>query len=82
MTSTTGFYTFVRKNLVTWRNKKQDVMSRSSAKAEYRVMTHTTCEIVWIKNLLMELDFRQPGLMLIHCGNQSAIYITQNHVFH
>ena len=30
----------------------------------------------------MELDFRQPGLILMHCDNQSAIYIAQNSVFH
>ena len=30
----------------------------------------------------MELDFRQPELMLMHCDNQSAIYIAQNHVFY
>ena len=61
--------------------KKQDV-SRSSVEAEYRAMAHTTCEIVWLKNLLIELSFRQPGLIHIHCDNQSAIYIAQNHVFH
>jgi len=30
----------------------------------------------------MELDFRQPGPMPMHCDNQFAIYITQNLVFH
>ena len=35
-----------------------------------------------LKNLLMKLDFRQPGPMSMHCGNQSAIYIAQNSVFH
>ena len=57
-------------------------MSRSSAEAEYRVMAHTTCEIVWLKNLQIELGFRQTGPMPMHCDNQSVIYITQNPVFH
>jgi len=39
---------------VTWRSKKQDGVSRSSAEAEYRVMTHTTCEMVWLKNFTDE----------------------------
>ena len=26
--------------------------------------------------------FRQPGPMLVHCNNQSAIYVVQNSVFH
>ncbi|XP_050150531.1 uncharacterized protein LOC126625495 [Malus sylvestris] len=34
--STSGYFTFVGGNLVTWRSKKQNVVTRSSAKAEYR----------------------------------------------
>ncbi|XP_047270328.1 uncharacterized mitochondrial protein AtMg00810-like [Capsicum annuum] len=33
--STSGYFTFVGGNLVTWRSKKQHVVSRSSSKAEY-----------------------------------------------
>jgi len=80
--STTGYCTFVGENLVTWRSKKQDDISRSSADAEYRAMTHTTCEMMWLKNLLLEFDFRHLGPMLIFCDNQSASYITQNQEFH
>ena len=45
-------------------------------------MAHMACKMVWLKNLLMELGFRQPGLILMHCDNQSVIYIAQNHAFH
>ncbi|CAL9018378.1 unnamed protein product [Prunus brigantina] len=38
--STSGYFTFVGGNLVTWRSKKQKVVSRSSAEAEYRGMAH------------------------------------------
>ena len=58
------------------------MVSRSSAKAEYRVMAHTVCEMMWLKNLMKELDFRQPRPMPMHCDNQSAIYIAQNSVFY
>ncbi|XP_024023217.1 uncharacterized protein LOC112092135 [Morus notabilis] len=33
--STSGYCTFVGGNLVTWRNKKQNVVARSSAEAEW-----------------------------------------------
>jgi len=36
--STSGYCTFVWGNLVTWRSKKQSVVARSSAEAEYRAM--------------------------------------------
>jgi len=57
-------------------------VSRSSTEAKYRAMAHTSCEMVWLKNLLMELGFRQPGPMPMHCDNQSAIDIAQNPLFH
>ena len=36
--STSGYCTYVWGNLVTWRSKKQGVVARSSAEAEYRAM--------------------------------------------
>jgi len=45
-------------------------------------MTHTTCEMMWLKILLLEFSFRHLGLMLMFCDNQSAIYIAQIQEFH
>ena len=35
---------------------KQSVVSRSSAKAEFRAMAHGFCEGIWLKRLLQELQ--------------------------
>jgi hypothetical protein len=43
--STTGYYTFLGGNLVTWKNKKQTVETQSNAEAEYRAMAHTVSEL-------------------------------------
>ena len=45
-------------------------------------MEHTTCEMMWLKNLLLEFDFRHLGPMPMLCNNQYAIYIAQNQEFH
>ena len=44
--STTGYCTFLGGNLITRRSKKQTVVARSSAEAEYRAMAHTSCELM------------------------------------
>jgi hypothetical protein len=50
--SNSGYCTFVGGNLVSWRSKKQHVVSRSTAEAEYRVMSICLSEMLCIKILL------------------------------
>ena len=46
-------------------------------------MSHSTCEMMWLKNLLLKkFGFRHLGPMPMFCNNQSAIYIVQNQEFH
>lgn len=81
--STSGFCMFVGGNLVTWKSKKQSVVARSSAEAEYRAMAAATSEIIWLRLLLQELGLLQkykPTKLL--CDNQAAIHIASNPVFH
>nr|CAD1841244.1 unnamed protein product [Ananas comosus var. bracteatus] len=80
--STSGYLTFVGGNLVTWRSKKQPVVARSSAEAEFRGMAFGLCELLWLKNLLKELGFGQNEAMKLHCDNTSAIEIAHNPVQH
>nr|KYP51527.1 Copia protein [Cajanus cajan] len=78
---TPDYCTFVWGNLVTWRSKNQNVVVRSSAKVEYRVMVQVVCEILWLKRMLEELQLRMTRPML-YCDNKAAIIISQNPVRH
>lgn len=42
--STTRYCSYVLRNLVTWRSKKQAVVARSSVEAKFRAMSHGVCE--------------------------------------
>uniref|UniRef100_A0A2N9FUB4 Integrase catalytic domain-containing protein n=1 Tax=Fagus sylvatica TaxID=28930 RepID=A0A2N9FUB4_FAGSY len=80
--STTGYCTFIGGNLVTWRSKKQSVVARSSAEAEYRAMAHSTCELTWLRTVLQEFGLLTQGPTPLYCDNQAAIHIASNPVFH
>ncbi|RVW62735.1 Retrovirus-related Pol polyprotein from transposon RE1 [Vitis vinifera] len=73
--STSGYCVFIGGNLISWKSKKQDVVARSSAEAEYRAMTLATCELIWLKHLLWELRFEKDEQMKLICDNQAALHI-------
>lgn len=78
--STSGYCVFVSGNLVSWRSKKQVVVSRSTAKAEYRAMALALCEMIWLKGLLKELRVLKNDTMSLQCDNVAAINIANNPV--
>ncbi|GJY58949.1 retrovirus-related pol polyprotein from transposon TNT 1-94 [Tanacetum coccineum] len=80
--STTGYCILLGDSPISWKSKKQDVVSRSSAEAEYRVMALTCCEVTWLVSLLKELGIKDLEPVDLYCDNQAALYIAANLVFH
>lgn len=80
--STSGYFTFVGGNLVTWRSKKQKVVALSSAEAEFRAMSKGLCELLWLKKLMDEIGYPTCSAMNMFCDNKAAISIARNPVQH
>ncbi|RVW99495.1 Copia protein [Vitis vinifera] len=80
--STSGYYTFVGGNLVSWRSKKQNVVARSSTEAEFRLVALGICEVLWIRQLLEELKISSTLPMKLCCDNKTTILIAHNLVLH
>nr|ABG22578.1 retrotransposon protein, putative, unclassified [Oryza sativa Japonica Group] len=80
--STSGYCVFVGGNLVSWRSKKQAVVARSTAEAEYIAMALGLSEMLWMRSLLSELRVLRNDNVMLHCDNKSAINIANNPVQH
>jgi hypothetical protein len=80
--STSGYFTFVGGNLVTWRSKKQKVVALSSAEAEFRGMVKGLCELLWLRRLLSEIGFAPNSEMNLYFDNKVAIEISRNPIQH
>ncbi|XP_010412990.1 PREDICTED: uncharacterized protein LOC104699374 [Camelina sativa] len=80
--SVTGFIVQLGDSPISWKTRKQDTVSKSSAEAEYRAMSFLTSELKWLKQLLFTLGVRHDQPMVVCCDSQSAIHIATNPVFH
>ncbi|RVX23020.1 Retrovirus-related Pol polyprotein from transposon RE1 [Vitis vinifera] len=80
--STSGYSSYVWVNLVTWRSKKQSVVSRSSAEAAFRSLALGIYEGIWMQKLLNELGISTEKPIKMFYDNQAAISIAKNPVHH
>ncbi|GJT98775.1 ribonuclease H-like domain-containing protein [Tanacetum coccineum] len=80
--SVTGFCLFLNGSLVSWKSKKQNTLSKSTAEAEYRAMASATSETIWVLKILKDLNLGNILPVNVFCDSQAAIKIAANPVFH
>jgi hypothetical protein len=79
--STSGYVVFLRTNLISWSLKRQNVVSRSSAEVEYRVVANGMAEACWLRQILQDLHAPLMKSTLIYC-NISTVYLSTNPIQH
>lgn len=77
-----GWFVTLGSSHVSWKTKKQDVVSCSSAEAEYKCMAKAVRELKCLRAVLSYLGLTHEQPMDLHCDNQAALYIAANLVFH
>lgn len=79
--SYSGYVTRHSGGPVSWAAKKQESVADSSTVAEYMAMTYATKEIMFLRNILEELDLHAVyggGAITMKCDNQGAMHLAMN----
>ncbi|KAH0726537.1 hypothetical protein KY284_002402 [Solanum tuberosum] len=80
--STSGYVFMLSSGAVSWSSKKQPIVTLSTTGAEFVTATVYASQAIWLRNILIELNFKQQEATTISCDNSSAIKLSRNLVFH
>jgi ribonuclease HI len=67
---------------VSWSSKKQELVTLSTAEAEYVAATHAAKEAIWLCQLLSDIHPSAPTCIPLHCDNQAAIKLATDDNYH
>lgn len=77
-----GYAFLIDGGAVSWSSRKQELITLSTAEAEYVAATHAAKEALWLRRLLFELIPSLEAPTVLFCDNQAALRLIQNDNFH
>ena len=78
-----GGYCFsLGSGMISWSSRKQRTVADSSCYAEYIALHEASHEAVFLRELLEEIDFTPTGPTPIHCDNDAASILSEDHLWH
>jgi transposase InsO family protein len=67
---------------VSWSSRKQELVTLSTAEAEYVAATHAAKEGIWLRRVAGEILLSEPEPMMLYCDNQAALKLAQDDNYH
>ena len=80
--STSGYLIFLNGGLISWKSCQQRRTAGSSTEAEYIALYEAVKEVIWLKNILEELNIFTVQPVIIFEDNTSTIRASSNPVEH
>jgi hypothetical protein len=79
----TSAYTYrIGDGAISWKSRKQATVSLSSTEAEYKALSDSCKEGLWLRNVLTELCLRPNTAIPIHVDNEGAEALAKNPEHH
>ena len=81
--STSGYCFKLSENsaLISWKTKKQDVVSLSSCEAEYNAICYAVQEGKFLRQMFAEMQNLPVAKFILYADNQGALKLSQNPVY-
>ncbi|MBW0473124.1 hypothetical protein O181_012839 [Austropuccinia psidii MF-1] len=77
-----GYTLFLNHHLISWRTKKQQNISHSTTKVEYKSLSDASKEILWFQQLLQEINLEVPGnIPTLYNDNKGAIDLAHSNMY-
>jgi hypothetical protein len=80
--SRTAYVVYIGNSPVAWRSVSQKSVALSSCEAEFYALADVVKEVLWLKQLLIELGLKVKLPIDIYIDNQAAIALAENPVSH
>ena len=58
---------------ISWSSRKQELVTLSTAEAEYVTVTHAAKECIWLRHLIEELSPSPLSTTTLYCNNQATL---------
>jgi hypothetical protein len=68
-------------NTVIWTSKRQPIVALSSTEAEYIALSTCTCDVLWVIQLMNELQNSNSNTAVIHVDNESSIKLASSEAY-
>jgi hypothetical protein len=82
--SVTGYVLLLQGGAISWNSRRQQTIALSTTEAEYMALSSTTQEVLWLRELNMELnqDNNIQEATTIFCDNRSAVHLATTSSYH
>ena len=77
-----GYAFLIYRGAVSWSLRKQELVTLSTAEAEYVAATHIAKEAIWLRKLIGKLFPNFLTLTPLHCYNQATLKLATDDNYH
>ena len=77
-----GYAFIIDGGAVSWSSRKQELVTLSTAEAEYVAATHAAKECLWLRRLIGDLHLHLATPTTLFCDNQAAIRLAHADNYH